>query len=225
MFSRDRTSAKERPRRITGRVRSWLLPAVVAVMLLPFASHADRKEAAAAKQQIEALVVCYALGTDAIGGATDAVGGQALDSTVNLSPAAYSEGFAEGLAKYQECFADDFSFTLIVNDVPVATVPDPSLSAEPALQWANFVNNAFRGSGYSNTQHHMGTIETHAAGNTGSAQSYLIATHAYGPSSGRTGVNIVGGTYRDDVVRRQGRWLIRSRTLTITSSVNLPAGL
>lgn len=225
MFLRDRTSAQESPSRVASRAKPWLLPAVVAVMLLPFVSYADNKGAGSALQQIEDLVVCYALGTDAIGRATDAVGGQALDSTVNLSPAAYSEGFAEGLAKYQECFADDFSFTLIVNDVPVATVPDPGLSAEPALQWANFVNNAFRGSGYSNTQHHMGTIDIQAAGNTGSAQSYLIATHAYGPNSGRTGVNVVGGTYRDEVVRQKGRWLIRSRTLTITSSVNVPTGL
>lgn len=201
-----------------------MLPAAVAVLLGPFVSYADKKGAEPAQQQIEDLVVCYALGTDAIGRATDAVGGQALDSTVNLSPANYSEGFAEGLAKYRECFTDDFSFTLEFDGVPLLTVPDPGagLSAEPALQWANFVNNAFRGPGYRNTQHHMGTIVTQAAGNTGSAQSYLIATHAYGPTSSLTGVNVVGGTYRDEVVRHKGRWLIRSRTLNITSSVHVP---
>ncbi len=181
-----------------------------------------------ARNQIEDLVVCYALGTDAIGRAVDAIGDQPLDSTVNISGANFSEGFAEGLALYRECFADGFSFTLEFDGVPALTVPDPSTataSTDAALQWANFVNNAFRAPGYSNTQHHMGTIRSSAHGNTGTAQSYLIATHSYGPTSARTGVNVVGGTYRDEVVRVRGRWLIQQRTLNITSSVNVPDNL
>jgi len=71
----------------------------------------------------------------------------------------------------------------------------------------------------------MGTTGTQTAGNTGSAQSDLMGTHAYGPTRARTGVDIVGGTYRDEVVRRKGRWVMRSRTLDITSSVDLRAGL
>src|SRR3954471_22879883 len=36
------------------------------------------------RHDVEDLVTCYSLGTDAIGRAVDAVGGQPLDSTVNL---------------------------------------------------------------------------------------------------------------------------------------------
>jgi hypothetical protein len=71
----------------------------------------------------------------------------------------------------------------------------------------------------------MGSITSTVNGNEGTAQAYLIATHAYGPISGRTGVNKTGGTYRDEVVRKRGRWLIQKRTLNITSGVNIPEGL
>lgn len=183
---------------------------------------ADDRGSAAARSQIEDLVVCYARGTDALGRAVNAIGGQPLDSTVNLA----DPGFAEGLAYYRRCFADDFSFTLKVDGVPTVTVPDPATvtpDTDAALQWANFVNNAFRGPGYQSTQHHMGSISTQARGNRGSAVSYLIALHVYGPTSDRSGVNMVGGTYTDEVVRRRGVWQIGKRTLDITSSVDLPA--
>jgi hypothetical protein len=35
----------------------------------------------------------------------------------------------------------------------------------------------------------------------------------------------VTGTYSDEVVRERGRWLIRKRTLDITSTVDIPSGL
>ena len=177
-----------------------------------------------ARDQIEDLVVCYARGTDALGRAVNAIGGQPLDSTVNLS----DPDFAEGLAYYRRCFAEDFSFTLAFDGEPALTVPDPATAThdtDAALQWANFVNNAFREPGYKSTQHQMGSISSAADGNSGSAVSYLIAIHAYGPTSAKSGVNMVGGTYTDEVVRRRGSWLIRKRTLDITSSVDVPANL
>lgn len=184
----------------------------------------DGQGGVSAKEQVQDLVVCYARGTDAIGSATTAVGGQPLDSTVNLSV----PKFAEGLAFYRGCFARDFSFTLKFGDFVLLTVPDPGNplpAADPALQWAKFVNNAFRGPAYSNTQHLMGSIIGEVHGNTADVQSYLIATHSYGPMSLLTGVSKVGGTYNDVDVRVRGRWLIQERTLTITSSVHIPAGL
>lgn len=182
------------------------------------------KAHSAARDQIEDLVVCYARGTDALGRAVNAVGEQPLDSTLNLA----DPDFAEGLRHYRRCFAKDFSFTLKVNGVPTVTVPDPATvtkDTDAALQWANFVNNAFRGPGYQSTMHHMGSISSEARGNRGSAVSYLIALHIYGPTSGKTGVNMVSGVYTDEVVRQRGVWLIRKRTLDITSNVDIPAGL
>ena len=180
-----------------------------------------------AQDQVEDLIVCYANGTDAIGLAVNAVGGQPLDSTLNMS----DPQFVLGLQYYQRCFTDDFKFILGATTVPNPANPLPH--ASPALQWANFVNNAFRGPQYINTQHHMGSIRSEVHGNSAVANSYLIATHRYGPNSPispitglrRTGVNVVGGNYTDDDVRVNGEWRIRTRTLVITSSVQIPNGL
>ena len=202
--------------------RATLLTVIIAAVLAAQPGLANARSAA--QDKIENLVVCYALGTDAIGRAVDAVGGQPLDSTINLD----DPNFAAGLALYRQCFANGFSFTLEFDGVAVLTVPDPATvtpTTDAALQWANFVNNAFRGPGYRNTQHHLGTITSSVAGKRGTSQAYLIATHAYGPTSARSGVSVVGGTYRDEVVLVGGRWLTQKRTLNITSSVNVPADL
>jgi hypothetical protein len=95
--------------------------------------------------------------------------------------------------------------TLAFDGVPALTVPDPRTRmpyTDAALQWANFVNDAFRGSGYRNTQHHMGSISSELHGNRAQVVSYLIATHAYGPTSTEIGVNVVGGTYTDEACGR-----------------------
>jgi hypothetical protein len=175
-----------------------------------------------AQDAVEDLPVCYARGTDTLGSAVNAVGGQPLDSTVNLA----DPTFARAVGIYRRCFADGFSFTLKIDNVPIVTVPDPGTvtpDTDEALQWANFVNNAFRGPGYKNTQHHMGSISSSVHGGSATIVSYLIATHSYGPTSALTGVQIVGGTYKDNAVRLNGRWFLQNRTLNITSSVNVPA--
>ncbi len=191
----------------------WWLTAVLLCCNSP--AWADNQD------EVEDLAVCYAYGTDALGSAVNALIEPNLDSTLNLS----DPQFAKGLRFYRKCFAKQFSFTLEFDGVPLLTVPDPATrtaSTDAALQWANFVNNAFRGPGYRNTQHHMGSISSKIHGNNASMISYLIATHAFGPTSTQTGVNVVGGTYTDAVVRKNGRWLILNRTLNITSSVVTP---
>ena len=84
----------------------------------------DRRHAPglSAQDQVEDLPVCYALGTDALGRAVNAIGDQPLDSTANLA----DPDFAEGLAFYRKCFAKGFSFTLAFDGNPVLTVPDPA---------------------------------------------------------------------------------------------------
>jgi hypothetical protein len=203
-------------------VARWAPMLGVALVFLSSPALAAAKASVSQQAEVEKLVVCYARGTDALGSATDAVIAADLDSTVNVS----DPKFQEALGFYRKCFAREFSFTLAFDGVPVLTVPDPASrtpETDAALQWANFVNNAFRAPGYVNTQHHMGTIASEITGNAASVVSYLIATHSYGPTSTETGVNVVGGTYTDEVVKQRGAWLIRQRTLNITSSVNIPA--
>jgi hypothetical protein len=177
-----------------------------------------------ARQAVEDLVVCYSLGTDSFGRAVNAIGGQPLDSTVNLS----DPDFAAGLAYYRRCFSEDFTFKIKSGGTIVVTVPNPATrtaSTDAALEWANFVNNAFRAPKYRSTQHFQGTIASVINDNTATSQNYLIATQVYGPTAARTGIDRIGGTYTDEDVRVQGRWLIQTRTLEITSSVHIPTGL
>jgi len=171
-----------------------------------------------AQAAVEDLAVCYARGTDALGRAVSAVISSAdPEDPVNVG----NPEFDAGLAYYRQCFSKDFSFTLeFVPGVPLLTIPAPGSSpTDPALQWANFVNNTFRGSAYDNTQHHMGSISSEVHADTANMVSYLIATHHYAAG----GVNVVGGTYTDDVVLENGKWVLLHRTLLITSSAaNLP---
>ena len=176
------------------------------------ASDADDKLA------VEALPVCYARGVDTIGQAVTAPTSQDLNSTAALS----DPKFKEALEHFRRCFAPDFAFTLSNRGVAGRTVPDPATrtpQTDAALQWANYVNNAFRGPAYVYTQHHMGSIHSEISGDKGKVQSYLIATHVFGPASKRTGVSVVYGTYTDEVVKVKGRWMISKRTLDTISSV------
>lgn len=202
--------------------RRWGVALGIVALACTIPAYADRDGAISAQEQVEDLAVCYARGTDAIGSAVDAemTAPDDLQSTVNL----HDPLFAQALALYRQCFSKDFSFTLQFYGAPLLTVPAVATSDTDApLQWANFVNNAFRGPGYINTQHHMGSISSTIHGRSGEMVSYLIATHSYGPTSALTGVQVVGGTYTDEVVKEKGRWVIKKRTLNITSSVNIPA--
>lgn len=186
--------------------------------------HGYSKEAWRALQQVkvEDLAVCYARGTDALGSAVNAVISEFPEDPVNL----HDPQFAKALRLYRRCFSRHFSFTLEFDGVPLLTVPDTSDGLEdtdPALQWANFVNDAFRGPQFRNTQHHMGSISSRIRGDRARMVSYLIATHAYVDLA--MGVRVVGGTYTDRVVRERGRWVIRQRTLNITSNIEIPQPL
>ncbi len=205
-------------------IRPALLAATLLGAALPaLAGHGERS--LVQRAAVEDLVVCYARGTDAIGTAVNAVNtGGNLDSTINVG----DPQFDAGLAIYRKCFSKNVSITLAFDGVPALTVPDPATrtpNTDAALQWANFVNNAFRGPGYKATQHHMGSVSSTVHGNRAEVVSYLIATHTFGPDGDQPegSVAVVGGTYTDQDVREHGRWVIGQRTLNITSSVITPA--
>ena len=166
------------------------------------------------KKAIEALPITYAYATDCFGKAIDAEGDQPLDSRLNLD----NPLFAEGLSLYRKIFFKDFSFSLMVEGALIEVVPNPDSQSDAVLQWANYVNNAFRKGQYKSTQHHIGSINSCILENSAVIQSYLIATHVYSEEAKDTGVSITWGTYTDEVSLEDGSWLIKARTLDVIST-------
>jgi hypothetical protein len=216
-------------RRILSRKTMWagaalLLAALAATMGSRAALASADDGGATAQDQAEDLPVCYARGVDAIGRAVTAPANPDLDSTTAM----VDPNFKEGLEHFRRCFAPNFSFSLSNRGVVSRVVPDPAkrtVKTDAAVQWANYVNNVFRGAGYVYTQHHMGSIASEIRGNEGTVSSYLIATHVAGPTSKRTGVSVTYGTYTDKVARINGRWLITHRTLDTIAGAGIPAGM
>ena len=206
------------------RMRFAALAALLALLVMSGGANADGKKKTDDQDAVEDLTVCYARGTDTLGRAVGAAVSAFPEDTVNIG----NEKFDAALALYRECFSKDFSFTLEFDlgfGLPPSTTPnvdDGLADTDPALQWANFVNDNFRGAGYRNTQHHMGSISSEIHGKKRAhVVSYLIATHAVQAANGG-GASIVGGTYTDEVVKEKGRWVILHRTLLVTSSAFTP---
>jgi hypothetical protein len=205
-------------------MKLWTTFVAAALLVCGASASAGKGDGAASSQHqnaVEDLPVCYARGTDLLGRAVNAVDTLGdLDSTINVG----DPEFDAALALYRDCFSKDFAFTLQFDGVTVLTVPDPATRTEQtdaALQWANFVNNAFRAPGYRSTQHHMGSISSEIQGDTAHVISYLIATHVFGADGDQPegSTSVVGGTYTDESVKQNGHWVIKDRTLNITSSV------
>ena len=64
--------------------------------------------------------------------------------------------------------------------------------------------------------HLMGNIEVHVNGTSGTITSYLNATHVLSDGT----VDIANGTYEDEVVRQNGAWMIKKRTLKLINYQN-----
>ena len=166
------------------------------------------------RRTIAALPITYAYATDCFGKAIDAEGDQPLDSRLNVD----NPFFAEGLSLYRQIFSKDFTFSLMVEGVLIEVVPNPDSQGDAVLEWANYVNNAFRKGQYKSTQHHIGSINSCILENSAVVQSYLIATHVYSEEAKDTGVSITWGTYTDEVSLEDGSWLIRARSLDVIST-------
>lgn len=214
------------------RLLGGLAVAAAAVALSegrPAAQTSDREE-------IRALSTCYARATDSIGYAIH----KPPVADHNTPDGGEDENFTAGLARYRECFADDFRFSIVLPDGTAlpweSLIPTHAEGNDPALQWANYVNNAFRGdwdcptagpcnkNQYESTQHQLGSILVTVDGDTAFLESYLIAIHAYHPqdAAGRTGMSVNYGTYRNEVVRERGRWVIRKRELILRRGATIP---
>ena len=166
------------------------------------------------RRTIAALPITYAYATDCFGKAIDAEGDQPLDSRLNVD----NPLFAEGLSLYRQIFSKDFTFSLMVEGVLIEVVPNPDSQGDAVLEWANYVNNAFRKGQYKSTQHHIGSINSSILENSAVVQSYLIATHVYSEEAKDKGVSMTWGTYTDEVSLEDGSWLIKARTLDVIST-------
>ena len=162
------------------------------------------------KEAIAALIYCYAQGTDAIG-----------DSTTHADP------LAAGTAIYRRCFADNAELRAWFPQQPFdsQTFPNPAANQSTAPEvfigpekWAVFVNNVFRGKGYTFTQHMMSNVETSVQGGKGHLTAYLHATHVIagdtigGPSRCMA---VANGTYSVDAQKFNGTWKITRLNITL----------
>lgn len=143
--------------------------------------------------EIAKLPVCYALGTDAIG----------------------RGDVAQGKAIYSRCFTSDAVLSLYAVGAPLSG--PPTFTTVGTSSWADFADDSFTGSGYVATQHLMGSIDVHVNGHTATMTSYLHATHVLPDGT----IDVANGTYEDEVVRHNGVWKIKTRTLKLITFLNL----
>jgi len=143
--------------------------------------------------EIAKLTVCYALATDAIGRG-DVAGGKAI---------------------YAPCFTQNALLAVYFPDAPFSG--PPSYTTVGTDSWSEFVDDTFIGSGYTVTQHLVGTINIQVDGKNATMTSYLHATHVLPDGT----MDVANGTYEDEVVRRNGVWKIKTRTLKLITFVNL----
>jgi hypothetical protein len=147
----------------------------------------------AAEAQIAKLTSCYAYGTDAIG----------------------RGDLQQGKNIYAPCFTADAELKVYFPGTPFNG--PPSFSTVGTESWANFVASVFATNGYTATQHMMGTIDVNVQGATATMTSYLHATHTLSDGT----IDVANGTYEDEVVRQNGTWKIKRRTLKLITFLNL----
>jgi hypothetical protein len=162
------------------------------------------------RDAVAELIYCYARGTDQIG-----------DATTNTDP------LSSGLAIYRQCFAPDAQFRAWFPQQPFDSQTFPNPDANPATApapfigpaaWANFVNDVFRGNGYTFTQHMITNVDVQLRGNRALLTAYLNATHVIsgdaigGPSRC---VAVANGTYSMQAAKRNGRWVATRLDLTL----------
>lgn len=148
----------------------------------------------ATEAQIAKLTSCYAHGTDAIG----------------------RGDLQTGKDIYQPCFTANAEVEVYFPGTPWNG--PPSFETVGTDSWADFVSSVFTANGYTATQHLMGTIDVNLVdGAHATMTSYLHATHVVDNGT----IDVANGTYEDEVVRENGHWKIKKRTLKLITFLNL----
>ncbi|MDI1442779.1 nuclear transport factor 2 family protein [Polyangium sp. 6x1] len=147
-----------------------------------------------AELEIAKLPVCYALGTDAIG----------------------RGDLQAGKDIYAGCFTSDAELAVYFPGTPFNG--PPSSTSTGANDWADFVSGVFTTSGYTATQHLMGSFNINVNDeDEATMTSYLHATHVLSDGT----IDVANGTYEDEVIRVNGAWKIKRRTLKLITFLNL----
>lgn len=187
--------------------RKMMLVISIAIVSLPIAGYAHERSDT---EQIEALISCYAKGTDTIG-----------DGKTQTDPE------AAGLAIYRQCFTEDATFAVWYFGMPFDSLTFPSRAGDkpPAMMvkgvaaWAQSTNTAFRGAGgtgYDFVQHNISNVDVAVTGDSGQLTAYLSSVHiiqgpaAFAPTRCRQQVN---GTYSLRLKKVAGQWKIVSLDL------------
>lgn len=157
------------------------------------------------KAEIVDLMLCYGLGTDAIG-----------DST-----RADPEG--DGAAIYASCFTDGAVFRAWFpgtdfSDPTQAVTVGPTATQTGPEAWAEFVFGVFDGT-YTFTQHTLTNFMVHVKGSSGTLTALLNAAHVTQFEGAVTQVDVAHGKYTLKVVKIKGRWKIRQLDLTLIDFV------
>jgi len=146
-------------------------------------------------QAVDMLGICFTQGIDLIGGGS-------MD---------------EGIARWSECYTDDFSFEFDFGAAGAGSCPGENCPAPaPGMGAASrgmFASGVFASLGYEATQHSLHDAVVELDGNTGTLTGDLTAMHFRPDQS----VDMFFGTYTIDVVREEGSWRVAHEAIQVIS--------
>ncbi len=150
------------------------------------------------------LARCFAYGIDAVG----------------------RGDFDRGVAMWQECFADDYSFKFTFFpggpsiECPGPECPIQEFDSRPRLR-AEFAQAEFQRQGYLATQHQMHNVEQRRRdGNQAEVFAYIQANHFLPDNV----VDIFWGDYSITCVEDEGLWKVQREEIVGTSFLKFQAG-
>lgn len=180
------------------------IAAVVLTLTIPQTGEASAKDRSQpiAQVQIQQVTNCFPIGIDAIG----------------------AGNFDEGLALWEECLTDDFSFAFRfapdadLIECPGVSCPIEEFNSEGKLRSraetrALFAQFAFVTAGYAATHHNLTNVDVDVHGNNAQVHANVTAWHVV-PGEG---LDLALGTYTTEVVKEGGDWKIRHELIELIS--------
>ena len=178
----------------------------VAFILIAFATVAatnNNRSNPQATIQIQQVTNCFPYGIDAIG----------------------AGDFDGGLAIWEGCLADDFSFAFSFGpgspliECPSPDCPIQEFSSRAELR-ALFAQVAFEASGYTATHHNLTNVNVDVNGRNAQVRAYITAWHVV-PDAG---FDLALTTYQTEVVREGREWKIQRELIEVVSFDRIETG-